>query len=340
MNEENIVGDYWGEFHNKQRYKLSWLESQVVIDYINNRVTQGEESWYSILKKINNKAKFRHALIVGCGAGELERNLYQNGYFENALGVDISEKSLELAEKKAEEIGIKNIKYKLFNLESDDYKKLGKFDLIIVTMAAHHIENLHYFYKNLYDIIDKKNGIIVLNEYIGPNRFNHSDKVVNIINRLLSALDESYKKNYLVDGYPVRNMYIRTPIEHFLKHDPSEAIRSEDIVRKLQKKFRIISYRPYGGQLNHMLLTGIIENFERENKKTADSILKLLMTFEEILEDFRIIDSDFAFIISKPKPFFYSPNIILIKNKLINVLYIKWIFKLIFLLRKKIQVSR
>ncbi len=323
MNKENIVGDYWGEFHNKQRFKLSWLESQVVVDYINNRVTQGEESWYSIIKKIN-KGKFKNALIVGCGAGELERNLYKNDYFENALGIDISEKSLELARKNANTDEIKNINYKLFNLETDDYLKLGHFDLIIVTMAAHHINNLDYFYKGIYKILDKKNGLVVLNEYIGPNRFNHSDKVLSIINKLLNALDDSYKKNYLIEGCPIRSEYIRTPVEHFLKHDPSEAIKSEEIVVKLQKKFNIISYRPYGGQLNHMLLTGIIENFENDNKKSGESILKLLMTFEEILEDFNVIDSDFAFIISRPKnllDYLHLKGVKDIINKLNDKLY-------------------
>ena len=86
---------------------------------------------------------------------------------------------------------------------------------------------------------------------------------------------------------------------HFLKHDPSEAIKSEDIIKNLTKYFSIIDLKSFGGQINHMLLTGITENLDRT--KCGQQILKLLMTFELILEEARVIDPDFAVIFAKPK---------------------------------------
>ena len=47
-----------------------------------------------------------------------------------------------------------------------------------------------------------------------------------------------------------------------------------------------------------------MKNFE--NHDSGGDILKLLMAFEEILEEYGIIDSDFAFIVAKPKKNIFS----------------------------------
>lgn len=298
MIDDNKVADYWGAFHNKERAKLSWLESPEILDYVNIRVTGSKKtSWYQ--SSFYSNQKFNRALIVGCGAGELERALLKEGMFKECLGIDISPKSIDLAKDNALKQNLSNINYKVFDLERDDYITLGEFDLIIVTMAAHHIINLRYMFKNLRKILNKRNGLIILNEYIGPNRFWHHDKVLDIINQILRCLDDSYKKNYLIDGKTLRNEYIRTPLEHFLKHDPSEAVRSEDILKYLSQYFNITEQKNYGGQINHMLLTGIIQNFK--DTKEDNQILKLLMVFEELLEKYNVIQSDFSFIKAKPK---------------------------------------
>lgn len=297
--KDDLVSDYWGDFHTKVRPKLSWLESETVIKYINKRITGEEDgNWCELFRK-ENKAKYKKALIVGCGSGGLERDLYRLGFFESCLGIDISEKSIAMAVKNAKEDGLDKLEYRKFNLDCDNYAEIGPVDLVVVAMAAHHIENLDYFYNNIYKIIDKKNGLFVLNEYIGPNRFWHSDKVVKIINILLATLSDKYKINHLVGGGELRKEYIRTPIEHFLKHDPSEAICSQDILKKLKKNFKITEYKPYGGQITHMLLTGIVQNLDLDD--SGKELLKFFMTFEELLEEYNIVDSDFALVLSKPK---------------------------------------
>jgi hypothetical protein len=190
------------------------------------------------------------------------------------------------------------LEYKLFDLECGDYKKLGQYDIIIVCMVAHHVDNLSNFFYKLKELLIP-GGIIVLNEYIGPNRFWHNNNTVEIINKLLTAIDESYKYNHLISNGELRKEYIRTPLSHFLANDPSEAINSEKILKYLSNNFSILENKSYGGQINHMLLTGIIENFS--SSASDQTILKLLMAFEEILEESDVITSDFAFIIAKPK---------------------------------------
>lgn len=300
MDDKDKVSDYWGAFHNKSdRPKLSWLESDVIVQYVSKRVTGDlNKSFYEIIKKYKS-TKFNRALIVGCGSGQLERDLIKGNFIECAVGVDISKESIELAKynSKLESISDK-LEYRVFDLECGDYKKLGHYDIIIVCMVAHHVENLRNFFYKLKELLIP-NGIIVLNEYIGPNRFWHNDKTVNIINKLLAVIDESFKYNHLISNGELREEYVRTPLSHFMANDPSEAINSEKILKNLSNNFSILENKSYGGQINHMLLSGIIDNFSCS--ASDKTILRLLMAFEEILEDSKVIKSDFAFIVAKPK---------------------------------------
>ena len=57
-----------------------------------------------------------------------------------------------------------------------------------------------------------------------------------------------------------------SPEEVFQQNDPSEAIRSEEIVPTLLRYFDILEFRPYGGAIQHMLLSGITGNFDENNE--------------------------------------------------------------------------
>ena len=82
------------------------------------------------------------------------------------------------------------------------------------------------------------------------------------------------------------------------KNDPSEAIRSADIVSLLPQYFTIVEKKDYGGTILHMLLQYIISNFNPDNDKD-NTILSLLILLEKILIREHVLNSDFAFIITK-----------------------------------------
>jgi hypothetical protein len=67
----------------------------------------------------------------------------------------------------------------------------------------------------------------------------------------------------------------------------------------LERSFDIVEFRPYGGAILTMLLTGITGNFD-QNDETAVALLNILATLEETLEQHGVIESDFAAIVAKP----------------------------------------
>jgi hypothetical protein len=80
--------------------------------------------------------------------------------------------------------------------------------------------------------------------------------------------------------------------------DPSEAIRSGEIVDILSSYFKIIKRRDYGGTILHLLLEGIAFNFDINNKEDI-RFLNLLFEVEDCLLELDDITSDFSVIIAQ-----------------------------------------
>jgi 2-polyprenyl-3-methyl-5-hydroxy-6-metoxy-1,4-benzoquinol methylase len=297
LKKHDQVGAYWSLMQTKKRPKLSWLELSTVNQYVNQRVTGHAQKHYTSLLS-GYKKKFNSVLIVGCGNGQLERDLFQQGIFKKSLGVDIAEESIKFAQAQAKKLNLKTLSYKHFNLETENIKQLGKFDLVIISMVAHHIKNLNIFFRNLNQIL-LDDGILVMDEYVGPNRFKMNEDTIYAINNILDVMPMSLKKDFLPrDQY--RLTYSNATEEDFQKSDPSEAINSENIEKFAFKNLHFEKKINYGGNLTHMLFNGIAENFN-EKKYLVKDYLKLIMRFEELLEHYGIIRSDFAVYFFKKK---------------------------------------
>ena len=81
--------------------------------------------------------------------------------------------------------------------------------------------------------------------------------------------------------------------------DPSEAVRSAEIVPLLRQHFDILEYKPLGGTILQFLLADIAGNFQRD--ETGPRLLEMLFTIEDTLIDAGHLDSDFAYIVAAPK---------------------------------------
>lgn len=81
--------------------------------------------------------------------------------------------------------------------------------------------------------------------------------------------------------------------------DPSEAVRSAEIVPLLRQHFDILEYKPLGGTILQFLLADIAGNFQQD--ETGARLLEMLFAIEDALIDAGHIESDFAYIVAAPK---------------------------------------
>jgi hypothetical protein len=135
-------------------------------------------------------------------------------------------------------------------------------------------------------------------EYVGASQFQFSDKAVQIINDILGLLPVACRQRFSNAGEYVTK-FERTTIEYMNVMDPSEAIRSAEILPLLAKTFTIIEKKDFGGTLLHMLLQDIVHNFP-DNLPERSAILHLLLYLEALLIRENVIASDFCFVVSTP----------------------------------------
>jgi len=287
------------EQYQKANFKLYWELLTEVEKYQMKSIT-GDENlhyfWYTFdyLKGSITATTNLRALSIGCMEGNPgpEMSLFKTGLFNEIDVMDIAEGLLKKQKKIASEMRLNSINYIRQDLNKVVLKK-NAYDLIWAIGTIHHIENLEGFFEQINRAI-KDDGIFMLREYVGPNRLQLTDVQLSIINEILSILPEKYKKT--VYG-SIKNIAKSPDIAELMTVDPSESVRSQDILSVMNEKLNVIKLVHTGGTILQPLLNNIASNFEED--QDADTILRLLIFFEKILIEKEILPSDYVFSIAK-----------------------------------------
>ena len=295
---DTTVSDYWAI--DRSKHRVSWLQHPTIIDYVKRRVS-GDPNVSTLMwfKQTYFPRPVELALSLGCGFGRFERDAVSVGIAKKFHANDISEGAVAKARKDAADAGLANqIEYSVLNL-NDATLSRATYDAVFVLSAAHHVFELEKLFRQCRKAL-KPGGMLFLDEYVGPSRFQSPPMVTELINRLRIILPEKYRKSLLANDGSLIHQFAPSPVEHFEKHDPSEAVRSGEIISTLKLYFDIVEYRPYGGAILHMLFSGIMGNFDERDENDV-ALLKTLATFEEFVESTGAIGSDFAVIVAKPR---------------------------------------
>ena len=76
--------------------------------------------------------------------------------------------------------------------------------------------------------------MIFLIEYVGPSQFQYTDKQVKIINDIIDLLSSVYRKR-VTDLQTLKPLFIPPSKKYMDEHDPSEAIRSAEIINLFEQ---------------------------------------------------------------------------------------------------------
>src|SRR5262249_20653893 len=139
-------------------------------------------------------------------------------------------------------------------------------------------------------------GYFFLDEFIGPSRFQWPDEQIQIINDQLRHVPKALRR-LVSDRSKYKDRVVRKSVSEMAAADPSEAVRSSEIVPVLKKYFRILEIKGYGGALLHELLYDIAGNFCNENTGSLDCLRMLFETEDQLTASQQLRD-DFAVIIA------------------------------------------
>jgi len=241
-----------------------------------------------ITQDILKNRKEIHLVSIGSGTCAFEIELAQKKVFKKITCIDLSNDSLEKAKWKIDELKLKNISVICADIHNYDFHEL--FDVVLFKASLHHFKNVEkLLHKKICPII-KDNGLLIIDEYVGPNRLQYPKKQIKAINEVVQIIPKKYRKIFKAPLY--KNSASGSGIIRMILADPSECVDSSNILPSLHKWFNPIIEKPYGGNLLMYALKDIAHHFyslDKEKKKILDEIFKI--------EDDYISknDSDFVF---------------------------------------------
>jgi SAM-dependent methyltransferase len=266
----DVAGRYWGAAAKGERkgdYPVHWLESPLVLRHcINPRISGDPEvGWLEWIQRSWLPSEVERGFVLGCGGGALERRAAALGLCRSFYGVDISPDAVEVARALAEREGWTRFQYEALDANHLELEP-ESLDLILADMSVHHMDRLEHLFDQFRRSL-RSGGLLVLNEFVGPNRFQWTDLQLQLATRAIRGLPFRLRRNRDIT---IWKQYAKpwvwrakrwTP-ERVARMDPSESIRSEEIPRIAAERLQVAEKREYGGTLLALVLNNIVGNFE------------------------------------------------------------------------------
>ena len=236
-------------------------------------------------------------LSIGCGNGDLEIGLAGLNASRSFDAFDIAEGAINAACSRAKEKNISTINFRVqdvnrLSLRSDSY------DAAWFNMSLHHIEALEQVCAQVAGAL-KPGGFLFVNEYIGPSRFDFTERQKEVLDLVNQLIPKRYRRISPTSRWYRSSPPVPDPAEVY-RVDPSEAVRSAEIMKVLPQFFEIRSLRPLGGTILQFLLGTIAWNFRPEDPDSI-KVLNLIFAIEDTLIEIGDLQSDFALIVASPK---------------------------------------
>lgn len=299
------VSDFWSVTR-EDKMKLGaentqWLENKYTSRIYVNKTISGdpERNWLTYISEKYFKEPVGLGLSIGCGDGCLERHALKIDICKRIEAFDISEGAIKQAVQLiAEEKLSERVRYGVLDFNAAALKK-NNYDVVFGAGSIHHIMNLEYLFDQVNKSL-KKDGLFIINEFVGPSQFQWREKQSKIINDILAVLTERYKKSLDADLGKIKEKIEHVSREAMTQSDPSEAIRSDEIVPLFYRNFDVVERIDWGGTILQPLLHKIVGNFHLNDEKDK-IILDLIILMEKTLIKESVISSDFVLLVGKKK---------------------------------------
>ncbi len=254
-------------------------ESDPILQHINQRISGNPSSgWASGLREvIKNHLGDRvlgTGVSVGGGLGAKEIFMIEAGIVERFTIFEISPERVRLGREYAAQRGFAE----LVTFETGDAlaDTSRRFDLVYWDNSLHHMPDVAEAVEWSRAVLNP-DGLFVGMEFVGPNRFQWTDRMLATGRTLLTNLPDRFFDRG--DLPPYARGVTRPTIEQMIATDPTEAPDSERIVSEVQRVFPGTRFFPLGGSVYHLALNGILENFEEDDRW----ILNILLLVDDLM---------------------------------------------------------
>lgn len=276
---------------------LHWLQHPLVQRRLNVLVSGDptrDRFQYFLDTYLAGRLPVRRALTLGCGHGDLERGLARYGFALAHDAVDLSPGAVERAARAAREAGLDHVSYSVADLNEVVLPERA-YDVVFGVSAVHHVERLEHLFEQVARTLVPE-GYFFLDEFVGPSQFQWTPAQLRAVNEVLASLPPALLRTPSGVKGPVE----RPSLEAMNQGDPSEAVRSAEILPLLRRWFEVLEVRGYGGTLLHLALEGIAGNFP-EADPVARAHLEAMFRIEDRLIASGVLSHDFVVAIARPR---------------------------------------
>jgi SAM-dependent methyltransferase len=294
MNDDkklNTVAKFWDQRHSRDVATDYWTSHPIISQYVHSIIAPDSSTILEWFAKNFAKGKtFERGISLGCGTGAAERQALEIGLCRSIDGFDISRDSVEAAKQEAVKAGMSDrIQYSVVDINSITLPK-RHYDFALCIGSLHHVEKLEHVINELKTCL-KQGAYFLINEYVGPSRLQWTGDQLDILNRVWEAMPSEYRRP---------GPLLPIDEQELIKVDPSEAVRSSEIISFLYNNFEIVADIQYGGSfLMPFWHQGIRQDiFLKSPTIDRQVIVKLLCVIEELILDKNLLPSCYAQIVA------------------------------------------
>jgi SAM-dependent methyltransferase len=174
--------------------------------------------WTNFL--LEEYGRMDRCLSLGSGSGRVEKHLIEIGFANRFESIDLSHAYNKIA-RNAEA----NFHAKQGDLNFCQFPK-QEYDFVLCHGILHHLINLEHVLSQINDTL-KRDGILLIHEYVGENRWQFTERRLNLLAEMFPSIKLKNLPIWSVDGF--------------------ESIRSADLLNLIEMQFgatceRSVSY--------------------------------------------------------------------------------------------------
>jgi SAM-dependent methyltransferase len=267
--------------------QLSFWQSQVVREALNRRITGDARLTpeADVARRYAGSLPAPLAISLRAGDVQLEVAMVQEGGCERVVGLDPDPERADLANLRVPAALREQIRFRSASL--DDWSPDAPVGGVLARSVLHRQAGLEGILDRVREVL-APGGLLIVDDYVGPARFQWSDAQLEIINRLLACLPRDLLTDLTAaDGRSKRRVE-RPDAAGFAAAHPTEAVRSSEILACLDARFERVEVRPYGGAIYHQLFSRIMGNFT-----DRPDLVRVLMEADALLTEAGAVPSDY-----------------------------------------------
>lgn len=228
----------------------------------------------------------------GCGPADKELTLAAAVPDRHFVATDITPAILEGARAVAAQRGLRNLEFHVADFNTLSLEPRS-FDAVLGLGAIHHVEALERFWSEVHKGL-KPGGVVLAQEFVGPNRMQWRAAQVEHGNRVLRDL--------VPDAHKVHHReVVTTPVAEMMRLDPSEAVRSEELLSTCKAAgFEILGYASAGCALLQPVLMNQVHTFDVRNWQHNLVLVRLFEEEDRLMRE-GVLGDDFAMWVAAPR---------------------------------------